>query len=97
MAENNKPEEEQSQQTLLLHTDSTINNNSAMSQLRDSLLTQLNPSLPSSTLTDRSSFIQSRLQELFHSFRTPTHPPYALVCTPPLSFSIYIADFDILI
>lgn len=79
MAENNKPEEEQSQQTLLLHTDSTINNNSAMSQLRDSLLTQLNPSLPSSTLTDRSSFIQSRLQELFHSFRTPTHPPYALM------------------
>jgi len=87
MAENNKPEEEQS---LLLHTDSAINNDSAMSQLRDSLLSQLNPSLTPSTLTDRSSFIQSRLQQLFHSFRTPTHPPYALVCTPSLSFSLSI-------
>lgn len=81
MAEDKKPEEQS--QPLLLHTDSAINNNnSAMSQLRDSLLsqlTQLNPSLTPSTITDRSSFIQSRLQELFHSFRTPTHPPYALM------------------
>lgn len=82
MAENNKPEEEPFFLTLLPHTDSAINNDSAMSQLRDSLLsqlTQLNPSLTPSTLTDRSSFIQSRLQQLFHSFRTPTHPPYALM------------------
>lgn len=72
----------QQQQPLLLLEGTDSRNHRVMSQLTHSLLsqlTQLNPSLPSSTLAQRESYIQSRLQHLFHNFHTPTHPPYALV------------------
>ncbi|CAK8577419.1 unnamed protein product [Lathyrus sativus] len=67
------------QQPLLRLEGTDSRNNRVMSQLTHSLLSQLNPSLPSSTLAQRSSYIQSRLQHLFHNFHTPTHPPYALM------------------
>ncbi|WJX44475.1 hypothetical protein P8452_31444 [Trifolium repens] len=84
MVKNKKPKQQQKQslRLLLLLDDTDSRNNRVMSQLRDSLLsqlTELHPTLPPSVLTRRSSFIQSRLQHLFHSFHTPTHPPYALM------------------
>ncbi|CAJ2650246.1 unnamed protein product [Trifolium pratense] len=79
MGKNKKPNKQQPPPLrLLLYS----RNNRVMTQLRDSLLsqlTELHPTLPPSVLTRRSSFIQSRLQNLFHSFHTPTHPPYALM------------------
>ncbi|KAI5387101.1 uncharacterized protein LOC127105073 [Lathyrus oleraceus] len=70
---------EPQQQPLLLLEGTDSRNNRVMSQLTHSLLSQLNPSLSPSTLAQRSSYIQSRLQHLFHNFHTPTHPPYALM------------------
>ncbi|KAI4357648.1 hypothetical protein L6164_001583 [Bauhinia variegata] len=51
-----------------------------MGKLRDSLLSELAASNPSiSVNSDYGSHIQRRLQELFSSFNTPSHPPYALM------------------
>jgi hypothetical protein len=104
MVKNKKPKQQQKQslRLLLLLDDTDSRNNRVMSQLRDSLLsqlTELHPTLPPSVLTRRSSFIQSRLQHLFHSFHTPTHPPYALVSISlylslSLSSIIYIVNFE---
>ncbi|KAK7344942.1 hypothetical protein VNO77_15212 [Canavalia gladiata] len=54
--------------------------NLAISRFKDSILFRLRAFNPSFSINSaHSSFIHQRLQHLFHSFKTPTHPPYALM------------------
>nr|KYP67762.1 Histone H1 [Cajanus cajan] len=45
-----------------------------MAKLKDSIASKLDPSLAVD-----SSLLERRIQDLFRGFRTPTHPPYALM------------------
>lgn len=51
-----------------------------MAKFRDALLSKLAVSNPSISInSDHGSLIDRQVQEIFKSFHTPTHPPYALV------------------
>jgi len=51
-------------------------------KMKNSLLFRLRAQNPSNTINVlHASFIEDRLQHVFKSFHTPTHPPYAIVCS----------------
>jgi len=51
-------------------------------KLKNSVLCRLGAQNPSISINSHhASFVEDRIQQVFKSFHTPNHPPYAVVCS----------------